>query len=274
MKRLLGLVLLVLALAGLFLAVPGASAGGKDEDQGIKLFNGKDLSGFTTFLKGHGKNNDPEKIFTVHDSMLHVSGKGYGACITEKEYENYHLLVEFKWGDKTWEPRATKARDSGIMLHCVGEEGAVEDVLMESVECQMIEGGTGDLILVAGKNTPKLTVESELRPTGEGEKKKNQPYYKSGGTPTEYRGGYINWFGRDPEWKDVKGFRGAKDIEKPVGQWNRLECICDGDKITNILNGVVVNVGTKCSHTKGKILFQSQGAEVFFRTIEMRSLGK
>ena len=59
---------------------------------------------------------------------------------------------------------------------------------------------------------------------------------------------------------------------RSLGHWNRLECLCDGDKITLILNGTVVNVGTKCSHTKGKILFQSEGAEVFFRTIELRPL--
>ncbi len=159
------------------------------------------------------------------------------------------------------------------MLHCVGADGAVDGLWLESIECQMIEGGTGDLIPVKDKNLPKLTVESEMRPTGIGAKKKNEPYYKPGGTPVEFQR-RVNWFGRDPEWKDVKGFRGAKDVEKPVGQWNRLECICDGDKITVLLNGRPINVATKCSHTKGKILFQSEGAEVFFRTIEIRPLDK
>ena len=70
----------------------------------------------------------------------------------------------------------------------------------------------------------------------------------------------------------MKGFRGKQDVEKPVGEWNRLECICDGDKITNVLNGTVVNVGTKASHTKGKILFQSEGAEIFFRRIDLKPL--
>ena len=88
------------------------------------------------------------------------------------------------------------------------------------------------------------------------------------------KSGRINWFGRDPEWRDMLGFRGAKDVEKPAGQWNRLECICDGDKITNVLNGTVVNVGTKASHTKGKILFQSEGAEVYFRKIDLKLLKK
>ena len=77
--------------------------------------------------------------------------------------------------------------------------------------------------------------------------------------------------GRNP-WKDEKGFRGPHEIERPAGQWNRMEVLCAGDKITNVLNGKVVNHGTNSSHTKGKILFQSEGAEVFFRTIELLPL--
>ncbi len=90
----------------------------------------------------------------------------------------------------------------------------------------------------------------------------------------DHNGGRINWFARDPEWKDIKGFRGKHDVEKVAGEWNTLECICDGDKITNILNGIVVNAGTNASHTRGKILFQSEGAEVFFRRIDLLPLKK
>ncbi len=53
-----------------------------------------------------------------------------------------------------------------------------------------------------------------------------------------------------------------------------MEVICDGGTITNIVNGYVVNRGTNSSLTKGKILFQSEGAEIFFRKIEVRPLVK
>ena len=69
--------------------------------------------------------------------------------------------------------------------------------------------------------------------------------------------------------------KAAKDkAVKPVGEWNTLECVCDSDNITNILNGKVVNAGTQSSLTRGKILFQSEGAEVFFRRIDLRPLKK
>jgi hypothetical protein len=245
----------------------------------IKLFNGKDLTNFYTYLgaagrgeKPYGKNNDPEKVFTVRDGMIRVSGKVFGGLITEKEYEDYRLVVEFKWGEKTWPPRAKAARDSGILLHCVGEDGAAGGVWMESIECQMIEGGTGDFILVKGKNTPSLTVEVEYRETGGGDNPRKEPYYKPGAPPKSFTGGRINWYGRDPLWKDELGFRGKQDVEWPVGEWNTLECVCVGREITNILNGKVVNRGTESSHQRGKILFQSEGAEVFFRRIDLLPL--
>ncbi len=263
----------MLALSVFVLTMPGYGTSADADEGTIHLFNGKDLTNFYTYLgppakgeKAYGKNNDPEKVFTVHDGMVHVSGKIFGGFITEKEYANYHLVVEFKWGEKTWPPREKNARDSGILLHCVGEDGAHGGVWPQSIECQMIEGGTGDLILVSGKNKPSITVEAE--------KHGDQYYYKPGAPAVTLDSGRFNWFGRDPEWKDVKGFRGEQDVEKPVREWNKLECICDGDKITNILNDKVVNSGSRSSHTKGKILFQSEGAEVFFRKIDLLPLKK
>jgi hypothetical protein len=225
----------------------------------IKLFNGKDLTHFYTFLKDSGKNNDPEKVFTVHDKMIHVSGKIFGYIMTEKEFENYHLVTEFKWGHDTWEPRKGRSRDSGILLHCVGEDR----VWPKSIECQMIEGGTGDIILVGGTSV-----------TARAEKRGKQSYFNPDAAPMMFKGGRVNWYGRDPGWKDVVGYRGAQDVEKPVGEWNRLECICDGGNLTYILNGKVVNAATNASETKGKILFQSEGAEVFFRRIDLLPLKK
>lgn len=240
----------------------------------IVLFNGKDLTNFYTWLNAPqgekqrlGKNNDPKKVFTVVTEdgkpAIRVSGEVFGCFTTEKEYKDYHLVVEFKWGKKTFPPREKATRDSGILLHCIGEDGAAGGSWMESIECQMIEGGTGDFILVGGKGKrPKIT--ATVRKDG------NQWYFDPKGEPRKFTGGRINWYGRDPKWKDTLGFRGPNDVEKPVGEWNRIECVCSGDKITNILNGKIVNQGNKAFPTAGKILFQSEGAELFFRSIELR----
>lgn len=229
-------------------------------------FNGKDLTGFYTYLKEH-KYEDPDGVFTVEDGVIRVSGKEYGGFATKHEYSDYHLIVEWKWGDETFPPRVDKSRDSGILLHCVGPDGAAGGQWMESQECQIIEGGCGDFIMVGGRGMPSLTVESRTGTDG-------QFYYEAGATPVTRNSGRFNWWGRDPAWKDVLGFRGKSDVEKPAGEWNRMEVICDGDTITNLVNGYVVNRGTKSSLTRGKILFQSEGAEILFRKIEIRPLVK
>lgn len=232
----------------------------------VLAFNGKNLDGFYTYLHDN-KYEDPKKVFTVQDGVIRVSGEEFGGFATKDDYANYHLVVEWKWGEHTSGARKDKARDSGILLHCVGPDGAAGGHWMQSQECQIIEGGCGDLLMVAGKEKPSLSCEVRIGPD-------KQFYYEKGGTTVTRDGGRYNWWGRDPAWKDVVDFRGARDVEKPRGEWNRMEVVCDGDTITNIVNGYVVNVGTKSSLTKGKIQFQSEGAEIFFRKIEVRPLVK
>jgi hypothetical protein len=102
----------------------------------------------------------------------------------------------------------------------------------------------------------------------------NGHVYQESGTPKTIHGGRIDWWGRDPDWKDVKGFRGKQDVEKPIGQWNRYECIAEGQTITVLLNGVLVNRCLDVQPRKGKIQIQSEGAEVFFRRFDLIPLTK
>ncbi len=268
--RILGFGLLVVLSNSAAAQVPAVPAFAKDlpkvkSGDPVLEFNHKDLTGFYTYTKKN-KLEDPLKVFTVKDGLLVVSGEDFGAVTTKEEYSDYHLVTEWKWGTRTFPPREKASRDSGILLHCVGEDGAVGGQWMESIECQIIEGGCGDLLMVGGKNKPSLTC--EVRTEG------SQMYYEKGGKPVTRDSGRYNWWGRDPQWKDVLGVRGPRDVEAPTGEWNRMEVVCDGDTITNIVNGYVVNVGTKSSHTKGKLQFQAEGAEIIFRKIEIRPLVK
>lgn len=232
----------------------------------VTLFNGKNLDGWYTWLR-ENKYEDPNHVFSVKDGVLHISGKEWGGVATKQAYRDYHLIVEWRWGGPNWGERKDRARDSGILVHGIGEDGAASGVWLESIESQVIEGGSGDFILVAGKGKPSMTAEVRIDSRGE-------TYWVKSGEVRTRDSGRFNWFGRDPEWKDDLGFRGKQDIEKPVGQWNRQEVIADGDKLTNMLNGVVVNVGTKCAPNEGKIQLQSEGAEIWIRKVELRPLSR
>lgn len=230
-------------------------------------FNGKDLAGFYTFTRFH-RYEDPDRVFAVQDGSIRVSGREFGGLATVESFENYHLIVEWKWGARTWYPRLYNARNSGVLVHCVGPDGDAFASWMASIECQILEGGSGDLIVVPGKNeAPSLS--SEVRRGEDG-----QPYYWKGGERKTLRAGRFNWWGRDPGWKDLIWFRGAREVEKPHGEWNRMEVVCDGHSITYILNGVVMNVADGARWTSGKILLQSEGAEIYFRKFEVRPLSK
>ena len=61
----------------------------------------------------------------------------------------------------------------------------------------------------------------------------------------------------------------VKKKVKPFGEWNTIEAICDGDTVTNIVNGRVVNKATNVTPRKGRIAFQSEGAEIFLRRWEL-----
>ncbi|MGV3556597.1 3-keto-disaccharide hydrolase [Larkinella arboricola] len=235
----------------------------------VKLFNGKNLSKWYVFIENRGRNKDVKKVFTVEDGLIHISGEEYGSIVTKKEYENYQLTVEFKWGDKTFAPRATQARDNGVLLHSTGPDGGYHGIWMRSIECQIIEGGTGDF-LVVGDGSENYALTAPVAPKQEGRGNVFSPT----GSPLTIHKGRIDWFDRDPAWKDVKGFRGAKDIEKPVGEWNTMVCVAEGDQISIFLNGVLVNQAFQVKPAKGRIQIQSEGAEMFVRKVELTPLPK
>jgi hypothetical protein len=272
----------VLPLLLLF-PLAGPAAGGETAirpEHTIRLFDGTSLAPFYTWLVDSHR-EDPLRVFSVVDQVdgapaIRVSGERWGGLVTRESYRDYRLVVEFRWGLATWGNRKGAARDSGILVHVQGPDGNTgEDgngAWMRSVEAQVIEGGVGDFILVAGydvlgrKLTPHLTARAGTDRDGE-------PVFDPKGNARPFESGRINWFGRDPDWADRLGFRGKRDVESPLGEWTRLEVIADGDRITNVVNGTVVNEGTRSSLTEGQILVQSEGAEIYFRRIDLEPLG-
>src|SRR5262245_35101381 len=189
-------------LAAMSIAMTGAGVDAFQANAGarrIPLFNGKDLSGWYTYLRGFGKNNDPKHVFSVRDAMLYVTGEVNGGLITEQEYENYRLVAEYKWGTRMWPPRENDAMDSGIFLHCGNEDAVAMGSWPQNIEFQIYQGAVGDLVLLPGKGTLTATIEGEQR----GNEFQHVP-----GAPAQVRqaGGTKRFdvtahFGKDPEWK-------------------------------------------------------------------------
>ncbi|MDD3586128.1 MAG: DUF1080 domain-containing protein [Thermoguttaceae bacterium] len=242
----------------------------QDVTKTIELFNGKDLSGWYVFLKERQKGEDPNKVFSVQDGMIRISGQEYGGIVSEQAYKNYHVIVEFKWGEKTWGTRVDKARDSGLLVHSFGEDGAFGKCWMYSIEANIIEGGIGDFIVVGdGGDRFSLTAEVAAQKST-----KNAYIWQKGGKPVTISRGRVDWFNRDPQWDGSLGYRGKNEVEKPHGQWNKLELIADGDNITVILNGVTVNQASKVKPNAGRIQLQTEMAELFIRRVTLQPVKK
>ena len=275
------LILSLLLLLPLVQAPPAQPQAAIRPDATIHLFDGKSLDQFDTWLVDDHL-QDPLRVFTVVDQVdgapaIRISGERWGGLVTKRAYRDYHLVIEFRWGLLTWGERRGATRDSGVLVHAQGQLGNTSKDMngawMRSVEAQVIEGGVGDIILVSGFDEqgqqvgPRLTVRSTKDRDGE-------PVFDPKGEAQVYTGGRINWYGRDPDWQDRIGFRGREDVESPLGQWTRYEVIADGDRVKYLVNGKVVNEGSGSSFSEGKIIIQSEGAEIFYRRIDLEPLGR
>lgn len=266
--------LLALGLAGLALLAPVRAEEPtpiSPTDRPIVLFNGKNLDGLYTFLKDT-KLEDPRKVFTVKDGLLHISGDGFGAATTKQTYRDYHLVIEFKWGERTWHEREKRARDSGVLVHATGPDGGYSGIWMNSIEAQIIEGGVGDILAVRGAGTDGKPLPISV--TAEVEMRGSATVWKAGGMKKTIQGGRIDWYGRDPKWTDTLGFRGKEDVESPFGQWTRMDVVCDKDRVTIFVNGVKVNEAFDVIPSAGKIQVQTELAEMYVRRLELWPLGK
>jgi Domain of Unknown Function (DUF1080) len=262
-------------------AIADGAPAKKEHDQAIapkedviRLFDGKTLGDCYTWLKDT-KREDPRKVFTVADGMIHISGDGLGGLVTNKRYRDYHLLLEFKFGERTWQKREKAARDSGCLIHSNGQDGGYEGCWMPSIEVQIIEGGVGDFIVVGGpdewgKRVP-LTITCNVSDKLDRAK---QAISKQDGERKTFTKGRVDWFDRDPDWKDEKGFRGKHDVDSPHGQWTRLDVICNGGHVETFVNGTKVNEAFDVSPQEGRIQLQSELAEIFYRRWELWPLDK
>lgn len=245
----------------------------------IRLFNGRDLSGFNTWIgpakkgaKPLGLNNDPKHVFQVVDGQLRISGEVDGLLMTKQLYDNYALTVEYRWGDQTWGARQDKTRTSGVLLHLLGKPTDAQS--RHAIKCQVKEGATGDFVIFGDQHdgVPTLTVEADQHEFDKGKQHVVLLSYRPGSPLTTISTGFVARTHRDSHWQDVKGFRGQEELERPAGEWNMLECVCRGSTIITRLNGETVNVGTAVRPNRGRIALQSAGAEIFFRHLELRPL--
>ncbi len=231
-----------------------------EESTEVPLFNGKDLTGWDVLIDKEKVPLEEQKIFAVKEGEIHVyptqeadSKQKFAGLVTKKSYENYHLKVEFKWGEKKFAPRDKAVRDAGVLVHVFEPD----KIWPASIELQIQEGDTGDLWIIGCQASTTIGPDSY------------------GYTPK----GKLTTRPENPKQKYAK-FARSYSWEKPG--WNLCELIVRGDHAIFKVNGKVVNEaidskkvlkdGTTTPLTSGHILLQAEGAELFYRNITLTPL--
>jgi hypothetical protein len=207
------------------------------EQKALSLFNGSDLSGWHVDVPAMDANPDTLNPFIVRDGMLVSLGTPGGHIITDKEFQNYRLLVEYRF--------AGEPGNCGVLVHA-STPRALYGMFPKSMEVQMEHNNAGDFWCI---------VEDIMVPDMESR-----------------RGPKENWGITEGKARNVKNL--TDDSEKPVGEWNTMQIEAVGSEVKVWVNGVLVNHGFDCTADKGRIALQAEGSEVEFRKLELKAIEK
>ncbi len=183
------------------------------------------------------KNSKLPKPFTVRNGMLVSLGKPAGHLLTEKEYSNYRLEVEYRF--------AAKPGNCGILVHA-SKLRNLYGMYPQSIEVQMNHQHAGDFWCIVEDIKVK---DMEKR-----------------------RGPRKNWGITEGKARRILNLTDGS--EKPVGMWNFMNIECRENEIRVWVNGDLVNHGFDCTAKGGRLAIQAEGSEVEIRKIDLRSLKK
>ncbi len=236
------------------------------------LFNGHNFDGWYTFLQKHGKNSDPDHIISIENETIHLYRDApdkslvvMGYIATEKEYENYHLRLQYRWGKKKFRPLLEQELDAGLYYHITGPDA----IWPCSLQFQIQKRDVGNLLALNG-----VCVDTWSDPAAKKDRWGQFLDPNEGGIPIT--------IGGNPKDVDHHRKRGFYEIDG----WNTVEIVVRGDASTHWLNGHVVN---RCESirqadikdpsrmeklSQGRIAIEVEAGEIFYRQIEVRSLSE
>jgi hypothetical protein len=208
-----------------------------DEDDGGErsLFNGKDLTGWHVDVPHLDEHPDAKPTFIVRDGKLVSLGNPQGHLITDRQYENFRLEVEYRF--------AGKPGNCGVLVNA-SDPRALYKMFPKSIEVQMNHTHAGDFwCIVEDIKVPDMV---------------------------KRRGAKEKWGITEGKARRILNLTDGS--EKPVGEWNQMVIECLGDQVKVWVNGDLVNHGTECTASKGQIALQAEGSEVEFRKLELSTI--
>ena len=213
----------------LFLSILVSSC---NSQESTSLFNGKDLTGW--HIDVPMMDSIPEAInpFIVRNGMMVSLGTPAGHIITDKEYKDYRLDVEYRF--------AGEPGNCGVLVFA-STPRALYKMFPKSIEVQMMHENAGDFWCIV----EDVEVDDMLARRG----------------PKEEWG--------ITEGKKRRVLNLTDGSENPVGDWNHMKIECLKNEIKVWVNGDLVNHGYNATADNGQIALQAEGSEVEFRKVEL-----
>jgi hypothetical protein len=205
--------------------------------QTTSLFNGNNLSGWHADVPQMDTDTAAKTPFIVRNGLLVSLGKPGGHLITDASFSNYRLEVEYRF--------AGEPGNCGVLVHASSPR-VLYKMFPKSIEVQMMHENAGDFWLI-GEDIKAPDMEKR-------------------------RGKKENW--GVTEGKERRIINLTDGAEKPLGEWNKMNIECLGNKIKVWVNGKLANYGYDATVSKGSIALQAEGAEVEFRKVELTPIKK
>ena len=201
------------------------------------LFNGKDLTGWHVDVPEMDTNATAKNPFIVRNGILVSMGDPQGHLITDSVYQNFRLVVDYRF--------AGKPGNCGILVYA-STPRSLYKMFPKSIEVQMEHNNAGDFWCIVEDIS---VIDMEKR-----------------------RGPKKDWGITEEKERRIKNL--TDNSEKPLGDWNTMTIECFKNSIRVWVNGDLVNDGFNCTAVKGHIALQAEGSEVECRKMEITPIKK
>jgi hypothetical protein len=205
------------------------------EGQTKSLFNGQNLEGWHIDVPEMDSNGAAKTPFVIRNGLLVSLGTPGGHLITDSVYSNYKIEVQYRF--------AGKPGNCGLLVHA-STPRALYGMFPKSIEVQIEHTNAGDFWCIE-ENISVPNME-------------------------ERRGDKSRWGINGDKLRKIE--RLVQNVEKPVGEWNKMVVECKNDEVIVWVNNTLVNHGYKCTASSGQIALQAEGSEVEFRKVSLTKL--
>jgi len=166
--------------------------------------------------------------------MVRMYGSNIGYLMTNKSYKNFELSLEFRWNMEENNNQGKGKKNSGV-IHNIPVESP-DHIWPKGIQFQIKDESTGDFIFL-----DNITA------------KVNGKLIEAGPSVNSYK---------------------FSSNENPYGEWNTIIIKSFDGKLTQYLNGKLVNECDEVTSREGKISLNYEGAPIDFRNIQITNIHK